>query len=939
MSDDTTSDFEQGRLFELYTKYVTEPESKRDVYGYTILLVGYLLGMAGMVVFLIGPSGGDLDPITVLVREISIPAAGLGLVITLFGIELMLPVKRKGIAIGGVGTAMGLTAAGWFIVAYPQNWSIGTPDYSSAIITLYTAGIALVAGVVVMVPVITGERSYFAAAREVLGQDHPDIMLGRTDRGGLFTIFNRGSDWTWRLIDQAAIAESTDAFLSRLETENRVDRVKDLVDQAALLEIAHAAFRLYRVGEDRWRWLLMRENGSVVADSGDEYPSREAAESSVNDLKEFGPSATVIAIDEAAFETYPADGGWKWRLINDRRETLATSATPVEDKAAAKRAADAFVERAVDAPQLTIESYGIELLEGDDAGWHWRLLDPGLEVLGGATRAHPSKGVVEDAAYDLLERLDGAALLDGTESSYDLFEDPSGNWQWRLVTPENRRIVTGNGSGANPGAVRSEARAFRDLAPGTDIVEIRTQDFEVYQANGHWHWRLVDSDRAVRAESVEAYDSEEQAASAIDRLRQQAPDADLIEFETAAFQIYESEEGGWRWRLIDEDGNVLADSSEGEYDSRDGATAAMATLKEYAPEAEQLEIETAAFELFEDPDEGWGWRLVDDIGETIARGSRRYPTRDEAHDDMDALRGEVEDVRGRVMSDGIFQVYQDGADEWWWRFVRPDGTDLAESPEGFGTRHEAEDAIDELVDDHVGAGIAEVGQLAVVVDESGEDWTWRFVDQDRIPIAESTRQYETRNAARQAIGDVQSAVDTVTVFEIRDAAFFVTDGEWTWALFDEAHEEVAVGAESFDSLEAAEANVDTVTNRVDSAGYIDYEGAAFEVHDTDDGWQWRLIDEARNVISASTETYESKQAVEETVEAIREELTEASILEIERAAFEFHEDTQGWRWRLIDESGNELAESLQAYESRTDAREAMTTVKDFAPEAWTSVAD
>ena len=111
MSNDPKAEFEGGRLFEWYTKYVTEPESKRDVYGYTVLIIGYLLGMAGMVVFLVGPSGGGLDPMTILVREIAIPAAGLGLVVTLMGIVLMLPVRRRGVFVGFLGTVMGFEAA------------------------------------------------------------------------------------------------------------------------------------------------------------------------------------------------------------------------------------------------------------------------------------------------------------------------------------------------------------------------------------------------------------------------------------------------------------------------------------------------------------------------------------------------------------------------------------------------------------------------------------------------------------------------------------------------------------------------------------------------------------------------------------------------------------------------------------------------------------
>ncbi|HKJ59341.1 MAG TPA: YegP family protein [Halobacteriales archaeon] len=938
MAPSTTDEFESGRLFELYTRYVTEPESKRDVYGYTILAVGYLLGMAGMAVYIFGPTGGELNATTFLAREVAFATAGIGLVGTLLGLVLMLPVKRLGLVVGAVGTVMGLAAAAWFVVAYPGNWSVGQPDYSGSIVTLYTAGIALVAGVVVMVPVVTGERSYFTAAREAMGQDHPDVMIGEATRGGLFTLFQRGGDWTWWLLDQSAIAASSDGFLSRLETEDRVDRIKEKVEEAALLDITHAAFRLYQAGEDRWRWLLMQESGNVVADSGDEHPSRQAAEASVNDLKEFGPDAEIITIEEAALETYSDNGHWRWRLVDDDSRPLAEGPDRYDSREPAHAGADAFCDNAADAPLLTVESYGVELYEEADR-WHWRLLDAGLAPLGEGSTGYDSKGRVEDAVYDHLDRLGTAEVVAASEPTYDVFEPMAGRWRWRLVTPEGRTVAVDNDAANGAEGASADARAFRSAAPEAAVVEIRDQDFELYRADDAWHWRLVDGDRNVRAHSVDPYDSQSDAADAIEHLREHTPEADLIEFETAAFQIYEADEGQWRWRLIDEDGNVLADSSEGEYESKDGATSAMATLQEYAPDAEQLEIETAAFELFEEAGE-WGWRLVDDIGETIARGTRRYPTREDAQEDMDALREEVGGVEARVMDAGIFQVYHDAEDTWWWRFVQPDGSVVATSPDGFGTRHEAEDAIEVLCAEHARGDVATIGRLAVLVDDVGDQWSWELVDHDRNPVAESVRSYGSAAAAREAIADVQSAGDTITVFEIRDAAFVVTGGEgWRWALLDENHDPIASGPDTYDSPEAAEDAVGTVDELAADATFVEYDHAAFEVEETEEGWRWQLIDDDREVVAASTETYATRRSVETTIESVKGELADASILEIERAAFEFHEDDEGWRWRLIDETGTELAASLVTYDSRTDAREAMNTVQEYAPEAWTSVAE
>ena len=938
MANSEDDEFESGRLFELYTRYVTEPESKRDVYGYTILVIGYLLGLAGMVIFLVGPTSGELDPVTVLVREISFATAGVGLVSTLLGIVLMLPVRNRGVIIGGLGTIVSLTAAGWFVIAYPGNWAFGEPDYSSAIITMYTIGVASVAGVVVMVPVVTGERSYFAAAREALGQEHADIMLGKTKRGALFTIFQRGADWTWWLIDQSAMAASTNTFLSRLETEDSVKRIKEKVEQAALLEITHAAFRLYQTEEDRWRWLLMQENGNVVADSGDEFPSRQAAESSANDLKDYGTDAEVIAIEEAAFETFPDNSHWRWRLMDDARGTLVSSPERYSDRSAARSGAESFVEFAPDATIITLESFGIELYQENDS-WQWRVISEEFDYFGHGSRQYNSKGQVEEAVYDVIEGLESAETINGNQPSYDVFQGSDDSWGWRLVTPESRILAVENEVEADSEAAIRAVQQFKSAAPAADVIEIRNQDFELYEANGEWHWRLVDGDRNVRAHSIDPYESQSRAADAIEHLRLHAPDADLIEFEKAAFQIYESDEGQWRWRLIDEDGNVLADSSEGEYESKDGATAAMSTLQEYAPDAEQLEIETAAFELFEEDGE-WGWRLVDDIGETIARGTRRYSTREEAEDDMEALRDEVSDLEARVMDDGAFQIYQDSDDNWWWRFIVPDGTILCHNPTGYGTKHEAEEAINDLLEESVTADVARVGRLAILLDEMGSQWSWEMVDQNRDRVARSRENYGSFSECQSAVSELQAAVESIIAFEIRKSAFIVTNEDgWLWKLVDEEHEALAEAPQQYQSTALAEDAVNEIKELAGDASFIEFDVAAFEVVRSDNNWQWQLIDDDREVVAASTETYSSRMEVEEAIETVKDELPEASILEIERTAFEFHEDEDGWRWRIIDETGNELAESLAVYESRTDAREAVTTVQEYGPDAWMEVND
>lgn len=926
-----------GRLFELYTKYVSEPESKKDVYGYTLLVVGYVLAIGGMLVYLLGPTGAEVPQSTLfLVREIAAVPSALGLAFSLLGIVLLLPVTRRSPLGAVVGAIVSVAAVGLFIWYYPNHWHVGTPAYSGMIIALYTTGIALVAGVVIMVPVITGERSYFSETTEGHEYEHPEIMIGDADRGGLFTLFKSGQGWSWRFIDQSAVAASRTGFFSRLEAEESVEAVKDGIADAGLLEIKNAAFRLYESGEGAWQWYLMRDDGTAVAEGGSDFGSRDDADASINLVKDHGPDADTVVLDEATYDCYRTNGEWGWQLVDEDRNPLAVGTETHTDRADATTGLETFRDLSADATGLVVESYGVELLEDDDR-WHWRLRDSAHRRVAASVPDYESKGVAENAVYDLLERLEDASVLDADQPTYDVYQTGSA-WAWRLVDESGRPVARGRDEMGAVEPATEVARQMRSLAGDADVVEIDDMEFETYRTADGWRWRLVTAEREVHAESTATYESEEAASRIVDRVREEAPDADLIEFDTAAFQVYEAEDGAWRWRLIDEDGTVLADSGQGEYDSKTDAMSAMTTLQENAPDAEHLEIETAAFEIFQD-DRGWGWRLVDDIGDTIADGATRHDSEEGARQAMEGLVNSVGDVDERRMADGIFQVYADDDDEWWWQFVRPDGTVHAESTRSFGTRHEVESAVEDVKPAAASGPIETIGRLAVLLDP--EDWSWELVDEDRDRVAVGTAAHDDRDAAVDAVEDLQQHAADTTVYEIRDAAFdcYRSDDGWTWRLIDGDHDALARAPETYADLTAVEDAIDAVARAAPDAEFVDYDDAAFELYDDEDGWTWRLVDEDRAAIAAAASHYEDRQAAEDDLDDVREEISGASVIEIDSAAFEFHHTDDGWRWRLVDERGNELGESVETFGTRAEAQEQLQTVKDLGPDAWVSIAE
>jgi len=922
-----------GRLFRLYTKYVSEPESKKDVYGYTLLVTGYILALLGMVVFLAG-SGLELDPL--VVRRVAGFPAAVGLVLTLLGIVLMLPVALRGIVVAVLGALVALAATVAFVIYYPYNWHLGTPSYSTEIVTAYGVGTALVAGVVIMVPIVTGKRSYFTETSGGPKYEHPKIMVGEADRGGLFALFKRGTEWTWRFIDQSAVAASTGTFLSRLEAEDRVEAIKEEVAGAGLLEIKHAAFRLYESASGTWQWYLMREDGSVTAEAGEDYASRDAAEGAINAMKDHGPDADVFVLDDAVFEYERVNGEWRWRLVDEDRSPLATSADTYPDHGAAHGGIEAFRERAEDALELVIESYGVEL-EEIDGGWIWHLRDSGNRWLAQSAESYGGKGEAEDRVYDILDRIQRASILEAATPTYDVYDDEEA-WHWRLLDEAGTTVGEAVDRVIEPETAERQARRMQSDAQEADVVHTEDLEFESYRAEGGWRWRLVTEEREVRARSTETYDSADAADGIVGRVRTEAPGADLIEYDRSAYQVYEGETGTYSWRLIDEDGTVMADSSQGEYETEDDATAEFEMLQEYAPDAERLKIENSAFELFED-DTGWGWRLVDDIGEEIAEAGDRHDEEDGARDSMNQLIETVSDVDARRMEAGAFQVYDDAEDDWWWRFVVPDGTVIATSPGSFGTRHAAEDAAADIQEIAGTAPVKNVGQLAILLDPV--DWHWDLVDAHREPVAEGEIRHRDKEGAIDHLEVLQRNANETTVYEIRTAAFdcYRSEEGWTWRLVDDDHDPIATSPETYESLEATEAAVERARTLAGRVGIVDFDDVAFEVFEGEEGWRWRFIDEDRRVIATGAERYEDRAAVEDDLEAVRAEIAAASVIEIDSAAFEFHQTDEGWRWRLVDDAGEEIAESIATFPSRAAAQEDLTTLKELAPEGWVSVAE
>ena len=125
----------------------------------------------------------------------------------------------------------------------------------------------------------------------------------------------------------------------------------------------------------------------------------------------------------------------------------------------------------------------------------------------------------------------------------------------------------------------------------------------------------------------------------------------------ATFDLYEDNAQEYRWRLVHDNGNIIADSSQG-YASKQKAEQGLESVRKNAPGAHVVDTSEdgepeedegaskATFELFADAGAKWRWRLRHDNGEIIADGGQGYSSKQKA---TQGLRSVKTNVRGAAV--------------------------------------------------------------------------------------------------------------------------------------------------------------------------------------------------------------------------------------------------------------------------------------------------
>jgi uncharacterized protein YegP (UPF0339 family) len=526
MANESQSD---GALTGWYRDNIADPQTNDEVLGYWLFLVGIVIGASGLLLFPGTQESG-------VGRQVAIAMAAFGLLLLLLGPTVRLPLQPLANRLAYSGAAIGFGAVLWFFLIYPAGWS---ESGNLGVMALYAVGMFLVVVAGGMMPYVQSGRhepapSMAPAAETTESAPETTESAPETDDAPTTEESSAVAD------DRAQLQDQIDT----LRTER--DRLQGQLDTVAT---SMARFELYTDNAGEYRWRLRHRNGNVIADSGEGYTARHNAQKGLQSVRRNAYGAALQEIEP--------DGA---------DEPAAADPEPIADPDS----------------QATVELYA------DSAGeYRWRLVHDNGNIIADCGEGYSRSESANDAIATLKRLAPQAAYLKADPTAFEIYADKAGEFRWRLIH-RNGDILADGGEGYSQ---RSNARRAVDSLREHLGSDSDTVSFDAYTDNaGEHRWRLVHDNGNIIADSGEGYASESGAEDAIDRVREYAPDAAVLDIGQAAFEIYEDDAEEYRWRLRHRNGNILADSGEG-YSERRGAEEGIESVKRNAPGADVDAVE------------------------------------------------------------------------------------------------------------------------------------------------------------------------------------------------------------------------------------------------------------------------------------------------------------------------------------------------------------
>ena len=132
-----------GYLFDLYRRYIGEPEDRTDIYvGFSLFLGGIGLGIISLLLVLWSSRFEVRTDAYFTWTEPASALVMLALPLLMLGIVVLLPSERRVLYTSVAGVAVTAAAVVAFLYAYPDDWNGYGADYTAEVVAVYAVGLA-----------------------------------------------------------------------------------------------------------------------------------------------------------------------------------------------------------------------------------------------------------------------------------------------------------------------------------------------------------------------------------------------------------------------------------------------------------------------------------------------------------------------------------------------------------------------------------------------------------------------------------------------------------------------------------------------------------------------------------------------------------------------------------------------------------------------------
>ncbi len=245
-----------GPLASIYESRIGSVTNSNEVMGYWVFLAGIVAGFLGLLVYFV------TEPATTG-RGVGYAFAALAPALFMTGAVLRFPLRKTATTLVGIGFVLTLGAVAWFLIIFPDGWSLTSGD--SAVIMAYVAGLAIIGIAGSIVPLATDPRDGALNAAELRADAAEDATDAARDDA---TVATRNAK------------DAADAREEELHAE-----ITGLEGDDSDLKSSKAEFELYTDTGDQWRWRLVHDNGNIIADSGEGYSSKANAQKGLGSVK------------------------------------------------------------------------------------------------------------------------------------------------------------------------------------------------------------------------------------------------------------------------------------------------------------------------------------------------------------------------------------------------------------------------------------------------------------------------------------------------------------------------------------------------------------------------------------------------------------------------------------------------------------------------------